>query len=183
METIIAGVFPTRKADEADMAIKDLMDIGVSRDKISFVHLDKEETIVTSSSPTGEEIAADVGAGAAGGAATGAMVGVVAGLVAATGIIPGLGAIFVAGPLATALGLSGGVATTVAGTVTGAIAGGLVGALVNLGVSNEDAEIYQERIQSGDVLLIAEIDNGADLDATRRIFNDRGAEEVRIYNS
>lgn len=176
METIITGIFADR--DLAEGAIKDLTDAGVGRDSISYIHIDDEERVRAEEvGNVGNEVLQDAG----GGAATGAAIGAIAGLIVAAGVLPGLGAVFVAGPLATALGLTGAVATTVAGAVTGAIAGGLIGALTGLGVAREDAEIYDERVRAGEILVIAEVNNETEANAAKDILRKHDADEVRSY--
>lgn len=93
--------------------------------------------------------------GAAGGATTGAVVGGIAGLLVGIGAltIPGIGAFVIGGPLAAALGLTGAAATTVTGATTGAVAGGLIGALMGLGLSKDEAQVYEERLKEGALLV------------------------------
>jgi uncharacterized membrane protein len=168
MSTII-GVFESASA--AENAIASVRDAGVSIDDISYIYRDKDGDI--KDAQTDEK----VGAGAAKGATTGAVIGAIAGLVVANGVLPGLGTLFVAGPLAAALGLSGAAATTVAGAATGAAAGGVIGALTNLGVSKDDAEIYESRLEQGDILLIIR----TDVEGVEQILQNNGASEVRGY--
>ena len=96
---------------------------------------------------------ASVAEGTVSGAATGGVLGALAGLLVATGVIPGLGAILIGGPIAIALGLTGAAATTVSGAATGLIAGGILGALASLGLSDEDARVYEDTIKEGGILL------------------------------
>lgn len=158
--------------DHAEMAITELKDIGVRDTDISYVYSSEGRTVVE------EGDGESVGSNAAAGAGTGAIVGGIAGLVVANGILPGLGTLFVAGPLATALGLTGAVATTAAGAITGAAAGGLVGALVGLGVGEEEAKVYEEKVKLGSVLVAAKTEDPA---KAREIFVRHGADEIREY--
>lgn len=171
METTTVGVFDNR--EHAEMAITDLRDLGVADADISFVYNSPEGTVQVDGDGN------KAGAGAASGATTGAVVGALAGLAVANGILPGLGTLFVAGPLATALGLTGAAATTVAGAATGAAAGGLLGALVGLGISDNDAENYVERVRKGAVLVTARSMN---VTAMREIFAKHGADQIREYS-
>ena len=94
--------------------------------------------------------------------------------------IPGIGALFIAGPIAAALGLTGVAATTVSGALSGAVAGGLVGGLVGLGFSHEDAELYERRIRSGDIMVAVTLrDELRDEEVVRDAFSKHGAQEVR----
>jgi uncharacterized membrane protein len=150
MKTTTAAVFTNRS--DAERAVEQIKQTGVASSDISCVYRDSDGDIEDA------EKGSKVGAGAAGGATTGAVVGAIAGLAVANGILPGIGTLFVAGPLATALGLTGAAATTVAGAATGAVAGGLIGAFTHLGVTQEDAAMYEEHIRSGDTVVIAHTD-------------------------
>lgn len=163
------GVYSTHA--EAQRAIGELRAFGVADADISYLYTNVEGEVTDGHS--GDK----VGSGVSSGAATGAVLGAVAGLVVAEGILPGLGALIVAGPLAAAIGLTGAAATTVAGAATGLAAGGLIGGLVNLGISNEDAAIYQDFIRSGNVLVIAHADR-----STRDIFVATGAKQIGQYS-
>ena len=169
--TTIIGVFSLHT--NAEHAINELRAFGVPEDDISYVYANKEGEVIDGQH--GDE----AGEGAAEGATTGAVVGAIAGLAVANGILPGLGSLFVAGPLAAALGLTGVAATTVAGAVTGAAAGGLIGALVGLGVSEDDAEMYEGIVRRGDILVII---RSASPDA-KDVFARTGAREIREYRT
>jgi hypothetical protein len=176
MKTIV-GVF-NNQAD-TERAIGALREINIADEDISYVGMSGDgDTTVHNADGTD---AGDVAAGAGSGAVTGGVIGAIAGLVVANGILPGLGTLFVAGPIATALGLTGAAATTAAGALTGAAAGGLVGALTNLGASDEEAQVYEERIKSGGRMIAATIDN-ADESEVRGVFESNNAEEIRILN-
>lgn len=168
--TTIVGVFDNQT--EAENAVSELRTMGIADTDISYVRTNEKGKIEA------EDAAGDTMAGATSGAITGGALGTVAGLAVANGILPGLGSLFVAGPLATAMGLTGGAATTAAGAMTGAAAGGLVGALTGLGVAADDAEMYEERVKGGDILVTARTNDEA---ATREIFDRHDADEVREY--
>lgn len=163
------GVYTTHA--DAENAIKELVAFGVAERDISYIYTDGKGS--TTDAQTGEKI----GTGAAAGATTGAIVGGIAGLVVANGILPGLGSLFVAGPLAAALGLTGAVATTAAGAVTGAAAGGLIGAFSQLGINSDDAKLYETFVQRGEILVIARTNDMA----TKEVFERTNAMEVREY--
>jgi hypothetical protein len=76
-----------------------------------------------------------------------------------------------AGATATAI------ATTVAGGAIGAVTGGLLGALVGLGIPEERARVYQDRISRGHYLILVE---GTDDEISRAeaILRHRGIEGV-----
>lgn len=170
MNNLTIGAFPTRQ--DAEAAIAGLTEIGVDGDNISYVYIDQVSGKTESTSA-----GAGAAKGAAEGATAGAVVGALAGLVVANGILPGLGSLFVAGPLAAALGLTGAAATTAAGAMTGAAAGGLIGALSGLGVSSADAKMYEDRVRKGDILVTAISSNPV----VKNVFDENHAEEIREY--
>ncbi len=173
MESTIIGVFNNRI--DAEGALNELKTLGVRDTDLSYVWAssDNETTVVDGS---GSPVADGAGAGVT----TGAVVGALAGLAVANGILPGLGSLFVAGPLAAALGLTGAAATTAAGAMTGAAAGGLVGALSGLGVSASEAQVYEERVKSGGILVTA---RSAQTTGVRNVFSKYNAEEIREYKA
>ncbi len=163
------GVFAS--SDNAEMAISELRGIGAKDADISYVYSSKG-TVVTKNTGT------KAGEGAASGVTAGAVFGTLAGLAVINGILPGLGTLFVAGPLATALGLSGVAATAAAGAMTGAAAGGLVGALIGFGVNEQEAKIYEDRVRLGDILVSTSTKHAEE---ARNIFAKYGASEIREY--
>lgn len=182
MRTITAGVF--RSTAGAEAAINELRSTGIPDTSISYIyenHSGKLETHTADEAVTeaGTDIAKGMGGGAASGAVTGGAVGALAGLVVATGVLPGLGALFIGGPLAAALGLTGAGAAVASGAATGAIAGGLLGALTGLGISEPDAHLYEDRVREGDVLLVVESKETG----VNEILARNGAEEVREYST
>ena len=92
---------------------------------------------------------------AAAGAAVGAGVGLVAGLLAAAAalMVPGVGPILAGGALASALGAAAGT------TAAGAAVGGVVGYLRDMGMPEQAASRYSDRIVEGDYLITATIDS------------------------
>jgi uncharacterized membrane protein len=173
MKNTTMGIYESHA--DAEVAINELKAFGVDNDDISYVYTDSKGKV--SDGQTGKKM----GVGAAGGATAGAVIGAVAGLIVANGVLPGLGTLFVAGPIATALGFTGAAATTVAGAATGAAAGGLIGALTNMGVSKEDAALYEELVRKGDVLVIAHSDSD-DMDDLKEVFTRTNALEIREYS-
>lgn len=146
MTKTVLGIF-TNKEDAED-TIEKLRSEGFNAKDISLVMKDKRER---------EEINRDTGTnamadGAVQGITTGALIGGLAGFLAGTAV-PALAGLFIAGPLGAALGFTGAAATTISGAATGAVAGGLIGALMNMGVSEESAARYQERINDGAILI------------------------------
>ena len=146
MPKMILGIF-TEKVDAQD-AILELESQGYNPRDISIVMQDKGEA-----TQLADDTGASVSEGIVSGAATGGTIGALAGLLVGTGVLPGLGALLIGGPIAVALGLTGAVAATVSGAATGALAGGLLGALTTLGLSDEDAKLYEKSIHDGGILV------------------------------
>jgi hypothetical protein len=175
MPDVLLGVFADRR--HAEMAIADLKDAGYDPKEISIVMTDQGEA-----QQVQENTGANVVTGAAEGAVAGGAIGGLAGLLIGIGAIaiPGLGAVFIAGPLAAALGLTGAAATTVSGATTGALAGGLIGALVGLGIPRETAQLYEERVREGGLLLAVPVREGTDAEAIMRSHGADQFERVEV---
>jgi hypothetical protein len=170
-KTTTIGVFHNRV--DAEGAIMELKDRGILDANISYLTVHHGDDVVTNERR--ETVHGD--GGTASGVMTGAVIGTIAGLAVAEGVLPGLGALLVAGPIATALGLTGVAATTAAGAITGAAAGGIIGALVDIGVPEEEAHIYEQRLRTGGHLVTVRSDS---LDVIP-VFEKYHAEEVREY--
>jgi hypothetical protein len=87
-------------------------------------------------------------AGAVAGTALGGLGGLLIGVSAIA--VPGAGPFIAAGSLGTLL------ATTLAGSGIGAISGEIVGAFVGLGVPNQQAGVYGDRLSRGDDVIMVE---------------------------
>jgi hypothetical protein len=116
--------------------------------------------------------------GAKAGAATGGALGGLGGLLVGLGAlaIPGIGPVIAGGALATAL------ATAAAGGAIGAAAGGLTGALVGLGIPDDRARFYNDRVNHGDYLVMVD---GTE-DEIRRadtILNRRGIQNWAVFDA
>lgn len=174
MATTLIGVFP--KHSEADVAVDDLQDLGINTKDISVITRGTELAH--------EDKRADVAEGVLSGATTGGIIGGVAGLLIGVGVItiPGLGAVLIGGPIAAALGLTGAVATTLSGAVTGVLAGGLVGVLVALGIPEEEARVYEDRIKRGGTLIAVPITDKNEAKA-RDILRGHSAQQVRAVDT
>ncbi|MFZ0519498.1 MAG: hypothetical protein WAL95_00655 [Candidatus Acidiferrales bacterium] len=104
--------------------------------------------------------------GAGTGAGIGAALGGTLGLFAAlTGlVVPGIGPLLIAGPLF--------------GAFAGATAGGAVGVLVGLGIPEDEAKLYEERLKQGGNLVSVHADNDAKATQARAILKNTGATDV-----
>ncbi|MEB3279635.1 MAG: general stress protein [Lyngbya sp.] len=143
------GTFPNRR--ETENALHELRDSGFVMDRVSVIARDSEtpgrigETEVRDHHH-GNKADDAAKAGALTGGALGGLTGLLVGLGALA--IPGIGPIMLAGAAATTI------ATTVAGSAIGAAAGGLIGALIGLGIPEEQARTYNERVSKGHYLVI-----------------------------
>jgi hypothetical protein len=89
----------------------------------------------------------------------------------------------------TALATSGGIAVLAAGHLvtslaSGGIVGGFIGAMTSRGLDKEAAEYYEQSIEKGRILVVAE-DNSAEgprkLHAAEKRFQEAGAEPVSLH--
>lgn len=156
------GVFSSHQAAEA--ALNELQTHGFAMNQVSVVarNTDKLEQSDRIGDANVQDLTerTQVDEGARTGAATGGVVGGLTGLLVGLGTlaIPGVGPIMLAGATATAL------ATTAAGGAIGAATGGIVGGLVGLGIPEERAQHYQDRVAGGEYLVIID---GTDTDILR----------------
>lgn len=173
---IVLGVF--HDESDAEDAVKHLKDEGYDPKDISLVMKDKDQE-----GRVARKTGTDTVGGAVQGATTGGMIGALAGLLTGLGVIaiPGVGPFLAAGPIATALGLTGAAATTVSGAAAGAAAGGLIGALTSLGLSMDDAKLYEQQVNEGNILLVVPAGSGTTA-GVRSILEMHHAEEIRALN-
>ena len=167
-----AGLFYSR--DEAEAAVRDLKDAGYDMDRVSVIARDADKL---DGHETTEEIGNKADDGAATGALTGGALGGITGLLVGLGTlaIPGIGPILLAGAEATAI------TTTLAGAGIGAAAGGLIGALIGLGIPEEKARVYNDRVKGGSFLVIVN-GNSAEIARAETIMQRNGVEEFGIYD-
>lgn len=172
----LVGVFNTRQ--EAETALRDMQAAGINMERVSVVAKDADEVSGVETGLDSEAEGNKAGEGAATGAVTGGAIGGIGGLLVGLGAlaIPGIGPILLAGAEATAI------ATTLAGGAIGAAAGGLIGALVGLGIPEERARVYNDRVVAGHYLVMVN-SNGAEVELAETILKRHNAEEVEIYES
>ncbi|MHC5595531.1 MAG: histidine kinase [Nostoc sp.] len=169
------GVFSNRR--DAEHALHELKKVGFDMNRVSVITQDGDRDDIA-----GAEVRDRVGDksddGARVGAATGGALGGLTGLLVGLGTlaIPGIGPIMLAGAAATTL------ATTLAGAGIGAVAGSLLGALIGLGIPEERARVYDERVRRGHYLVILD---GTDAEILRAegILHQQGVEEFGIFDN
>ncbi|MEG4572906.1 histidine kinase [Microcoleus sp. N3A4] len=142
------GVFSTRR--ETEHALSELRAAGFDMERVSVIAKDADSKGEIAGLDVQESADNKADEGATKGALTGGTLGGLTGLLVGLGLvaIPGIGPIMLAGASATAI------ATTLAGTALGAAAGSLIGALVGLGIPEEEAKAYNERVARGDYLVL-----------------------------
>lgn len=171
------GVFPTRR--EAELALHELKNSGFSMEQVSVIarDADRQADIANVEVEDRDRVDNKADDGAKTGAVTGGVLGGMTGLLVGLGAlaIPGIGPIMLAGAEATAL------ATTLAGGAIGAAAGGLVGALIGLGIPEDRAHVYNERVTRGDFLVMVYATD-AEIARAQTILNRHNIEEFGIYD-
>ncbi|MEB3278848.1 MAG: signal transduction histidine kinase (STHK), LytS [Lyngbya sp.] len=168
------GVFHDR--NDIERAIRKFKDSNYDMDRVSLIARNIDEVEGADEiKDHGEGNEASEGAGI--GAVTGTVLGGITGLLVGLGTlaIPGVGPALIAGEL-SALG------TTAAGAGIGALTGGLVGALTGMGIPEEKAKVYQNRVKAGDYLLMVS-GRGDQLDQAESIMRDCGINEFGVYDA
>lgn len=156
----VVGLFPD--TTRAEGAIEALHDAGFTNEQIGIVMQDpkgKQDL----GERTGAAATEDSGDGPKKGALSGGILGGLLGLLGSL-LIPGVGPIVVAGWLGS----------TLVGAGIGAAAGGLIGGLISLGVSEHEAQHFEQGIGRGGVLVT--INAGERASEAYSILRDRGAD-------
>lgn len=170
------GIFPTRNG--AEQTLQELKDSGFAMDQVSVVAQDSEQNeTITGGADVSDYTENKGDNGAKVGALSGGALGTLTGLLVGLGVlaIPGVGPIILAGAVSTAL------ATTVAGGAIGAAAGGLVGALIGLGIPEERAKVYNDRVSAGEYLVMVD-GTDAEIAQAEAILNHHDIKEWDVYD-
>jgi hypothetical protein len=170
------GVFSTRR--ETEHALGELRTAGFDMDRVSVIAKDADSKGDIAGIDVKESADNKADEGATKGALTGGTLGGLTGLLVGLGLvaIPGIGPIMLAGASATAI------ATTLAGTALGAAAGSLLGALVGLGIPEEEAKAYSDRVERGDYLVLLD-GSEAEVAKAETILSRGGIQHWSIYDS
>ncbi len=129
--------------------MRELEGIGIPEDALSIVagnESDRHKEYLEKAKNASESTAS----AAASGASFGGGMGIVVSLVALA--IPGVGP-FIAG---------GAMATVLAGLGIGAASGGLISAFHHMGISHEEAPLYEEAVRRGAIMMIAKVDDAVE---------------------
>lgn len=161
----IVGTFESH--DQAEMAVRTLIDAGVSAEHLA---------IVTQQLESQERIHGYVTAGdyAATGAGTGAWIGGIFGLLTGAAFlwVPGIGQVIVVGWLTGA----------VISALEGGAAGGIIGAVLGQWAHRHHVLKYEEELRGGKVLVVARGDAG-ELATVRRIMSEHQARDTTVHRS
>jgi hypothetical protein len=170
------GVFTSRRATEE--ALEELKASGFPMENVSVVAKNVDGNDKMSGANVNDRVGNEADTGAAVGAVTGTAAGMFGGILAGLGslVIPGLGPVIAAGTIGATL------ASALAGGGIGAVAGGLIGALAGLGIPEDRAKIYTDRLSRGDYLLIVDGRSDEITRAEMILLNNRGIEEWGIYD-
>jgi hypothetical protein len=172
------GVFSSHS--QAENALNELSRSGFGMDRVSIVARDAERLEQsdrigdTNVRDAEDDTLADEGlkTGATAGGVVGGLTGLLVGL--GTLAIPGVGPIMLAGATATAL------ATSVAGGAIGAAAGGMVGGLVGLGIPEDRAQDYHDRVVRGEYLVVVD-GTQAEIASAGEILKHHGVGQWEVY--
>lgn len=166
-------------ADQAEKVLRQLKEAGFDMEGVSVfgVHddADRKPPLDQGDNPH-PHLTEDVSDGVLKGAAIGSVVGGLAGLLFGVGalIVPGIGPVISAGMITTAI------ASALGGGTIGAVAGGLSGGLVGLGIPEEHAEHYEEKVREGRTLVMIE-GPSTEVARVKHLLTDGGIHHFRIY--
>lgn len=146
MKRTVVALF--RKYDEAEKAVRSLLDQGVERNDLSIMAADPK-----GAAREPDKHKAHPGSGAVVGGLAGALLGLTA------MAVPGIGPVVAAGPIA------------------GLLAGGLAGALTGLGLEHDSAEYYARGVQEGGAVVAIRAPE-TDVDQIEAKLKDLRAQEV-----
>lgn len=167
------GVFSNQQDVEA--ALNELKKANFPIEKISVIGRDSQEGREITEDPNEyvrNKTTETIGKGALTGGALGGLSGLLLGL--SSLVIPGLGPIFFAGSQAAIFG-------TLAGSFYGAVGGTIIGAVLGNGVSNEQANIYSDRLSQGNYLFVVDGDM-SDINQAESILKSQGIKDWGVYN-
>lgn len=169
------GIFSKRQ--ETETALHSLRDANFPMDKVSVIARDADGEADIAGVDVQDRVDNKADLGATKGAVTGGTLGSLTGLLVGLGAlaIPGIGPIMLAGAGATAL------ATTLAGGAIGAAAGGLLGGLIGMGIPEDRARLYTERLSQGDYLVLVD-GTEAEISRAESLLSSGGIKEWGVYD-
>lgn len=143
MEKVIVALYDDYF--KAQRAIREMRSQGIERKEYNLISHDPQGKLMEETEPEKESRSEEIAEGAGAGALVGGLAGLLIGLSSIA--IPGIGGVLLGGPLLAAL----------AGAGVGAGIGGLVRALSDVGIPEEEAEIYAEGIRRGGHLVLVKV--------------------------
>ncbi len=155
---------------QVDDVVKRLLDCGIPRCNISAIGKNFQSETRIAGFLTKRDVVLD---GLKSGAIFGSLFGTFLSLLSGVGVlfVPFVGPVVAAGPLGAAL----------LGATSGAIAGsagaGLASVLATLGMPHEQATLYETRVQSGEFLLVVEV-QAEQSSEVQRLLRQSGGEDV-----
>ncbi|WP_228060453.1 MULTISPECIES: general stress protein [unclassified Coleofasciculus] len=169
------GVFPSYA--ELDAALNTLRAARFDMSKVSVIARDNQGREQVAGADMSEPTDTKAGEGAATGALAGGALGGLTGLLVGLGslAVPGIGPIVFVGAEATAI------ASTLAGGAIGAAAGGFLGVLIGMGIPEDRAKIYIDRVSNGEYLVLIE-GTEPQIRHAESVLSDRGIREWGTYN-
>jgi hypothetical protein len=157
----LVGIFQSR--DEAELVLDELRQAGFDEKDLGFAI--RGDDAVAGGAITDAPLTKD-GQGTVKGMVAGGLAGGLLGA-AAVLVVPGVGPLLAMGVLASVLGFgAAGVAT-----------GGILGAMVGLGVSEEEARVYEKEFNSGRAIVT--VHAGQHVTEARQILGRYGAHNVQ----
>jgi uncharacterized membrane protein len=166
------GTFPNRQA--AEEALRELKSSGFPMDRVSVLakDADRNDNIAGAEVRDRGETESQEGAGI--GAVTGTLLGGMGGLLVGLEalLIPGVGPFLAAGTIAT----------TLAGAGIGAASGAIIGALTGLGIPEEEARDYSDRVSQGEYLVLIE-GTETEIQRAAAVLSNHGIRQWRIYDT
>jgi hypothetical protein len=175
-DRIASAVFDSQ--EEAQRALSELQSAGINQDAISIIgRRGEQNTADNDTVASGNHDGANKD-GAVKGAIAGGVGGALLGIAALA--IPGVGPLAAAGAIASSAipGAAG------IGAGLGLFAGGLTGALTKHGVSDEDANYYEDRIHGGGTFLSVDAERaGVPTEKARDILHRNGGHNASRQRS
>jgi hypothetical protein len=169
------GIFANRPVTAS--ALQALMDAGFSMRDVSVIARDANHQSAIAGVDVQDNVSNHADTGGAVGAVTGGVLGGITGLLVGLGTIaiPGVGAAVLAGEAAAVL-------TTLVGGAAGAAAGGLLGALIGMGIPEDRARHYSDRVARGEYLVMLK---GTDSEILRaeQILRHQGIQDWGVYSA
>lgn len=167
----VFGVFKSKRAAEG--CFDALIAAGHAPSEINVMMSDKTRARdFSAEAAKGAKAGSHAADGVGVGGAVGTVVGASLAAIAAVGTslaLPGLG-IIIAGPIAAAL----------AGAGAGAVTGGAIGGLIGLGITEQNAQRYNEALANGGVVLSVKTGESEDAAEVQRVMVAHGGEEVAV---